>query len=312
MMAARLLRRLSVSACALLASATPALAGEEPVRIALTFDDLPAHGPLAPGETRIGNLARMVAALSEAGIPPEAVYGFVNGVALDEEAEAGAALDVWRAAGHRLANHTWSHANLDEAGLDAFQDEVIRNETVIAPRMAHDDWRWFRFPYLAEGSDAETRSAARAFLARRGYRIASVTMDFDDWAFTDPYVRCVEAGDPEAVARMEALYIEAARLALERSRAMSEALHGEDIPYVLLLHAGGFHARMLPALLAFYRDAGVEFIGLEDAQAHPFYGPDTAMTDTPERLSLEAALARAGLAPPARFYPAEELEGACR
>src|SRR5258707_7859492 len=46
------------------------------LRIAITFDDLPAHGPLPPGETRLEVASKIIAALHNAHVPP--IYGFVN------------------------------------------------------------------------------------------------------------------------------------------------------------------------------------------------------------------------------------------
>jgi peptidoglycan/xylan/chitin deacetylase (PgdA/CDA1 family) len=48
-------------------------------QIAFTFDDLPAHGPLPPGETRIQVADKVIKALKKAHMPP--TYGFVNGIA---------------------------------------------------------------------------------------------------------------------------------------------------------------------------------------------------------------------------------------
>ena len=55
-------------------------------------------------------------------------------------------------------------------------------------------WRSFRYPYLRQGFDAASTSAVREFLDARGYQIAEVSIDFWDWAYQEPYVRCVEAG----------------------------------------------------------------------------------------------------------------------
>ena len=48
-----------------------------------TFDDLPAHGPLPPGETRIEVANQVIRALKKAHVPP--TYGFVNGVLVQQQ-----------------------------------------------------------------------------------------------------------------------------------------------------------------------------------------------------------------------------------
>src|SRR4051812_49413054 len=158
-------------ALAALLIATPAAAQE----IAITFDDLPVHNDLPPGETRLGVAARIVGALADAKAPP--TYGFINAGAIGEPGTA-AVLDVWRAAGNPLGNHTWSHLRLTDAA--AFEAEIVRNEAALEARGG--DWRWLRYPFLEEGAEP-ARGEVRRFLAGRGYKVASVTLSFDDYAW---------------------------------------------------------------------------------------------------------------------------------
>ena len=69
-----------------------------------------------------------------------------------------------------LGNHTWAHRHLSEMSVAEFNDEVARDETVLAQLAGGTDWHWFRYPFLDEGENAEKRNAARQVLARRGYR----------------------------------------------------------------------------------------------------------------------------------------------
>lgn len=278
--------------------------------MALTFDDLPAHSALPPGETRLGVIARLVAGLADAGVPPS--MGFLNAAGLEARPEERAVLEVWRAAGHPLGNHGWSHANLDEIGADSFEVELVRNEPILAALAGDTDWRWFRYPFLAEGRDPAVRRSARAALRRHGYRVASVTMDFSDWAFNEPWARCRAEGDAAGVARLEALYLAAADDALVASRTLSNRLYGRDIPYVLLMHVGALDAHMLPRLLAMYQARGVGFVTLETAMADPFYDADRTMEDSASPLTLENAAAAAGVPVPDRMNVQAELAGLCR
>ena len=57
-------------------------------------------------------------------------------------------------------------------------------------------------------------------------------------------------------------------------RQVSRTVYGRDIPYVLLLHISPFEARMLPRLLALYREQGFRFVSLPEAEADPVYAQD--------------------------------------
>ena len=292
---------------------TAAMAGTAkaapPVKIALTFDDLPAHGPLPPGVSRMDVAGRLLAAFRDAGTPP--VYGFVNGGLEAREPDAVGVLSLWRAAGHPLGNHTWSHPNLNLVPLEDWQADLIRNEPLLEKQMAGQDWRWLRYPFLSEGETPEKHRAARKLLKARGYRIASVTMTFGDYAWNEPYARCMAKGDTAAVAALEASFLKAAKDSLDYSRDLSARLYGRDIPYVLLMHAGPFDARMMSRLLALYRDNGVVFVSLQDAERDRFYAADyrTQITDGPP--TLENAMAARGLPLPSHDWAGATLDKVC-
>lgn len=256
-----MIRRLAAAALLLLLGA-PAAARE----IAITFDDLPAHSALPPGVTRIQIANDIIAALKAARVPQ--VYGFINGVQLAREPGSGAVLLAWRRAGFPLGNHGWQHLSLDKIDEATFEAEVERNEPILRHAMGSADWRWMRFPFLDEGyPDPAKRAAARAYLARRGYRIAAVTASFGDWAFNDPYARCMAKGDARAVAELERAYLDAAEGSIRLSERTQRAQFGRTPPDILLMHIGAFDARMLPRLLALYRRHGFRFVTLPKAAA---------------------------------------------
>jgi lysophospholipase L1-like esterase len=262
-------------------------------KLALTFDDLPEHGPLPPGATMTQVVGRIAAALKAAGVSE--AYGFLNAARADTP-DGARALRAWRAAGYPLANHGFAHRNLAEIDPAAFERELLGNEPVLRRLSGKRDWHWFRYPFLSEGATPEQREAARAVLRRHGYRTAAVTMDFGDYAWNGVYTRCLARGDEAAVVGLEETYLQAARIAAIRSRAAAQVAHGGDVPYVLLMHVGAFDARMLPRLLALYRELGFDFVPLAEAQAHPVYRASTDLTRPGPSVDLSATYALA-LAP---------------
>ena len=279
-------------------------------QIAFTWDDLPAHSALPAGETRVGIGRKLIAAMSEAHMPP--AYGFVNGIQTEREPLSTPMLQEWRDAGLPLGNHTWSHMNLNQEPLADWQADVLKNEPILKKYMGDSDWHWLRFPYLAEGDTAEKRAAARKFLAEKGYRIAGVTMSFGDYMYNEPYARCIAKNDSAAITRLETSYLEAADAAIDHSRAMAKTLYGHDIPYVLLMHVGALDARMLPRLLKLYRDRGFSFITLKEAEEYPFYASDIHLDVSPAPDTLEEAMRMRGLPIPSSPLPSIDPDSVCR
>jgi peptidoglycan/xylan/chitin deacetylase (PgdA/CDA1 family) len=250
-----------------LAAAAGAQADER-FDIAITVDDLPAHGPLPPGMTRRG-IAESYLATLKAHRVPEA-FGFVNAIKLVQEPGSGTVLDAWRHAGYPLGNHTYSHMKLASApSPQAWQADVVAGEAALASRMQGADWHYLRFPYLSLGG--ERRDGALDFIGKRGYKVADVSVSFDDWAYTDTYARCVAKGDDATIAAMKRQYLADVERGIAAMKADSVRVFGRVIPQVLLTHLGGWSALTLPDVMARLDAAGARYITLAQAQADPAY-----------------------------------------
>jgi peptidoglycan/xylan/chitin deacetylase (PgdA/CDA1 family) len=239
-------------------------------RMALTFDDLPNHGPLPPGTTRVDVAKSIIGALKARNTPP--VYGFINAKQLETSPADVEVLRLWREAGFPLGNHTFSHMDLHVNTLEDFERDVVANETTLRSLMAERDWHWFRYPYLREGDTPEKYRAVQRMLSRHGYRVAQVTLSFDDYAYNDPYARCLARHDREGLAWLEQSYRERAADSIVRGRDASRTWFGRDIDHVMLLHIGAFEMVMLPRLLEIIEQQGFALTTLEEAQKDPVYG----------------------------------------
>jgi peptidoglycan/xylan/chitin deacetylase (PgdA/CDA1 family) len=278
------------------------------LEIALTIDDLPVHGPIPAGQTPQSVANGVIAALTTAHVP---AYGFVNAHWTAEQPETLGVLKAWRGVGLALGNHTWSHRHLSEMSIADFEQEVARDEPVLHQLARSSDWHWFRYPFLDEGGNVAKRAAARHVLARRGYKIAAVTMDFGDWQWTAPYARCTLAGDHAALNRLERMYLDAAGQAISYSRTLSRQLYGRDIPYVILLHDSAFEARMLPQLIGLYRAGGFRLVSLPKAERDPAYA-DQVRPDSPaEAMGLEGKAAARGISLPKQTDFGPRLAAIC-
>jgi lysophospholipase L1-like esterase len=279
-------------------------------QIAFTFDDLPAHGSLPVGTTRMEIANKIIAALHAAHVPD--VYGFVNAADLEKNPSDIEVLKAWRLAGFPLGNHGWSHMNLNQHTAQEWEADVLRDEPTIEPLMKGSDWHWFRYPFLAEGDTAEKRETIRKFFLQHGYRIAAVTMSFGDYRWTEPYARCKAKGDAQAIETLKETYLEAADKSIDYYRELSQRLYGHDIPYVLLMHIGALDAEMLPRLLNLYKSRGFEFVTLQQAESAEFYRSSIDLSLPPAPDMLEGVAGERHIPMPAQPQLSVEPESLCK
>jgi peptidoglycan/xylan/chitin deacetylase (PgdA/CDA1 family) len=281
------------------------------LKVAITFDDLPAHGQRPADESRLEIAQSILATLQQQKLPP--VYGFMNAEKVAADPATLAVLQAWRSAGQPLGSHTWSHPDLDAMTPKAFETDIAKNEPLLQQLAEDADWHWFRYPYLREGDTLAKRQEVQAYLKLHNYKVAEVSMDFEDYLWNNPYARCVARHDNVAIASLETSYLKTADQYITVFRDLSHQLYGRDIPYVLLLHIGAFDAKMLPELLQLFRDHGFSFVSLPQAEQDPVYDVFSSASfevGGGALQEMDAATRKIKIQAPAKPY--KELEAMCR
>lgn len=271
--------------------------------IAITFDDLPLNGPPLDLQRLQAMTTKLLAVVARHRLP---VVGFVNESQLYVRGETDARIDLlrqWLDAGAELGNHTFSHPSFKGLPLAAYQDDVVRGDTVtrMLTKESGKPVRYFRHPFLQMGDTREVEESFERFLADRGYRIAPVTADTVDWLVLNAYNRARLV--PDEKARVLSAYLKLADERLASSEKMAAELFGRPIRHILLLHANELNADAFEGMIERMTRRGYRFITLEEALADEAYRYPTAYSATSQWLSLWAA--SKGL----RFRPPDVPEG---
>lgn len=279
--------------------------------MAITFDDLPLDGDLPPGATRV-QIARDTIALLHARHLPGA-YGFINAKKLEGNVDAADALTVW-AAVEPVGNHTYGHIDLNENPPEAFEREIDQNEPALELLAGQgSEWHWFRYPYLHEGDEIEKRRAVRAYLRAHGYRVAQVTLDWEDYLWNSAYARCAAKHDETSIAWLKSSYLAIEDSYLDLGRDLAKLVYGHDINHVLLLHLGAFSKTILPDALDLMQKKGFTFVTLEEAQSDPVYQGDPDVGSKYGGTLLELWIeAKKIKFPPVMEKPYKELREICK
>lgn len=267
-------RHIAVATCVVGLTAcvvTPASAGAaQPVsEVAITFDDLPVHGPMPAGVTPDMVAKSIVDTLKAAKAPP--VYGMLNANAMKWTPSAEAALKIWRDGGNLLGNHTFSHPGLSKLTLEAYEADIEANEPVLKTYMGTADWHYLRLPFLDGGDTPEKRAGLVAYMEKTGYRLADISIGFNDYEYNPAYARCLAKNDQASIDWMKAKYLKAASDAIDFSRKGAQNTFGRDIKHVYLLHIGAFDALMFPEFLKLLKAKGFRLVTLPEAESDPVY-----------------------------------------
>lgn len=261
---------------AIVAALSAALAGVPAAaekRVALTFDDVPRFQGafLDPDERAI----RLIAGLAEAGVEQAAF--FVTAGNLDQPGGEGgeARIRAYAAAGHVLANHSYSHTSLNVVEATDYLADLDRTSAWLADKP--NTRAWFRYPYLHEGATQERRDGVRVGLAQRGLMNAYVTIDNYDWAIDNLANEAARQGraiDREALGE---LYVETLVQAAEFSDRIALETLGRSTAHVLLLHETDLNAMHIGDLVRGLREAGWTIVTADEAFADPIHlrEPDT-------------------------------------
>jgi peptidoglycan-N-acetylglucosamine deacetylase len=265
----------------ILVSATPgqSIAQTVPGRaVAITIDDLPAANANAmTGKEIVEMTTKLLTTLREQKAP---AVGFVNEQKLYKMGEVDErikALSLWLDEGYELGNHTFKHTSLNAVPLQAWEEDVVRGETVTRILLFQHQMkmRYLRHPYLDTGRDLETRREAEAFLTGRGYRIAPVTMDAWDWMFAGVYEDARRRGDLPLQKQLVDSYLSYTDSVFGYNEQLSKELFGYEPKQILLLHGNWLEADHIGELLDLLRKRGYQFVTLQEALGDAAYSvPD--------------------------------------
>ena len=280
-------------------------------KVAITFDDLPLNGDLPPGVTQVQIAREAIALLKGRQAPP--AYGFINAKKLEGDGDAAQALRVWAAA-EPFGNHTYAHIDLNENPAEAFERDIDQNEPALELLAGKDsNWHWLRYPFLREGNTVEKRRAVRAYLQAQGYRVAQVTLDWEDYLWNSAYARCAAKNDAQSIGWLKSSYLSIESSYLDLGKDLARQVYGHDINHVLVLHLGAFSSTILPDALDLMQKKGFTFVTLEEAESDPVYRGDPDVGSKYGGTLLELWMeAKKIKFPPVMEKPYKQLADVCK
>ncbi|KIG18521.1 polysaccharide deacetylase-related protein [Enhygromyxa salina] len=238
------------------------------VPVHLSFDDAPRMDDPGTPLRDAAELNRLndelIAVLQDHGANASVFYN------CDRLVPGERTIEAWDAAGMTVGNHTASHVNLAEVGLEAWLDDVRRCDLVLRERLSAPP-TWLRYPYLSEGHTPELRDGAREALAAMGYANAHVTAATTEWLLAFAYRYAKQAGDTKTQAALVEAYRAHMLGAVEAARELARFEVERETAQVVLFHVNELAVDHLATVLDDYEAAGYTFVGIEEAMADPVF-----------------------------------------
>ncbi|HEX5888884.1 MAG TPA: polysaccharide deacetylase family protein [Pyrinomonadaceae bacterium] len=258
-------RLIGLSAVAAGFGGVPALARKPAPQFSITMDDFFWQNAL-----KLSGAQRNQAILETLGKHKTKAALFVIGRNIEED-EGKQLLTAWDRAGHLIANHTYSHRNLNapDADVKAYQDDILRAEALLKdfPRYA----KYLRFPMLKEGDTVAKRDAMRAFLAQHNYRNGHVTIDGSDWYIEQRMTSRLETDRAANLKPYRDFYLEHMWERAQYYDKLSQRVLGYQPKHTVLVHFNLLNALFLDDLIVMLKSKGWQPIDAEEAFTDPVF-----------------------------------------
>ena len=216
-------------------------------------------------------------------------------------------LNSWDRAGQKIANHTYSHYNINsnKISLPDFEKDVLRDDSLI--RKYKNFYPYFRFPFLKEGNTEQVANSFREFLLEHHYKTGHVTIDASDWYIDNRLVKRLKENPDAAISGFKNFYLEHLYDRALFYDSLSTSLTNRKIAHVMLLHHKLVNALFLDALIQKFKANGWEVIDAAEAYKDDIY--KQVPTTIPAGESLIWSLAKqTGKFEKVLRYPAEDSQ----
>lgn len=229
-------------------------------QIAITIDDGPMASTYLSGTERT---EKIITALKESYT--QATF-FINPKKMNKE--GAERVEAYDKATHLIANHSFSHLDLNTTDAQTFSQD-IKNAHALIDKKYLNSTRWFRFPYLHEGDTPEKRNAVRATLKELGLENGYVTINTYDWHMNTIFQNAMKAKKEVNLEEFKKIYIRVLLDAANYYDKMAVESIGRSPRHTLLLHENDLAALFLKDLIVALKKDGWQIITAAYAYQDP-------------------------------------------
>ena len=244
-------------------------------QVCFSFDDLPvvSYG-LSDTVYQKGIIDKLIVSLVRNKIP---AIGFVNEIKLHDNDVINRfqleLLNSWVDNGLDLGNHTYSHPDYNSVSFEVFTQDLIKGETITRNILNSKgkSVRYFRHPFLHTGNTKARADSLNYFLFKKGYLVAPVTIDNEDYLFASAYYKAGRKKDKELMSQIGHDYITYMEKKLKYFEIQSDSLFGRKIKQILLLHVSSLNSDYIDSLVLMFQRNSYIFVDMDRALEDKVY-----------------------------------------
>ena len=203
--------------------------------------------------------------------------GFLNGATISDgekfyPVRANIAR-LWRDAGFEIGIGNFKHIKFYDTPFDEYVAGVEKNEGVARKILAEKNLqlRYFSYPYLNTGKNAEERNRFEAWLDSRGLSAVKYTIDNQEWMYSYAYDMARNDNDVNTMDEIRAEFVKYMSKMFDHFEAYSQEMFGRDIAQTMVLTPSRLITDSADELFGMIEKRGYKFVSMDEAQKDEAY-----------------------------------------
>lgn len=172
-----------------------------------------------------------------------------------------------------VGNHTYSHARASISTFSAYEEQIMKGETVTRKLVNkhHKELLHFRFPYNDLGKDSLQQDSLKQLLHSHGYRIAPFTIESSDWMFNAVYKHYLKKENYSEAKRIGNAYVSFTLELFDFFDSITQIQYHRKIKQIYLCHDNQLNRDYLEVLIQKLKEKKYSFISFDDALTDDVY-----------------------------------------
>lgn len=216
----------------------------------------------------------LITKLQQLKIP---AIGFVNGGQISDGQKLypvrANIIRLWRDAGLEVGIGSFKHVWFYNTPYDDYVAAVEKNENVTKKLLDEKNIpiRYFSYPYLNTGKNADERDRFEQWLNARGIRAVKYTIDNNEWMYSYVYDMARNDNDVNTMNEIRSDFVHYMSKMFDHYEAYSKEMFGRDIPQTMVLTPSRLVADSADDLFGMIKGRGYRFVSMDEALSDEAY-----------------------------------------